>query len=175
VHLETFELLSFVLFGAMSLGALVLQTHFVYLYLSLFILDFLGTLFDLGAMLSIDRSAFAAFFVLLGTFAEHYTTFESVLSVIVIIVLLDWSFLLRKIQDTHILGTSFLVKRLRAYVATAGSTILMSYFFVFVYSEISFFALPFAILIFGVAMVSAFVIFILIIRAFTNSASKGFS
>lgn len=170
LHFETFELWSVLVFAALILGGIVLQSSFAYLYLALLILDLMGTVFDLGALVSIDRSAFAVFFILFGAFAEGFSGFETVLSVIAIIVLLDFSFLLSRIQDTHILASSSLVKRLRAYVPTAGSAILVSYLFIFLYSEVSF-ALPYAILVFGVAMVSTLLLFVTIIKTFKNAAS----
>jgi hypothetical protein len=171
IHLGSYELSSWLLFAAFILVAIVLQPSFLSFYIALLVFDFLLTLFDLGALITIERPFFGLIFVLVGAFAENYTAFESVVSVIAVIVLVDFTFLVRRLHDTNAITYSVLLKRLRAYVPSAGSAILVSYLFIFLYSQLSF-ALPYAIGIFGVATVGAFLLFVKIIRTFKDSAGN---
>ncbi|MHB1907387.1 MAG: hypothetical protein ACYCQJ_00795 [Nitrososphaerales archaeon] len=169
VNFGKYELLSFGIFATLSVVALIFEKDFFEFYALLLITDGVATLLDSSLIVSVDRTLFLFMFIVLGSLSGDFGSLDLVVVTLTFLTLVDLSFLLRRIEDTKVVGDVF-QKRLAAYCYTIIPAFLLTYIVVFLYLQITISSSE-AILVLGMSVVGGFIIVYLLARSFARPQS----
>lgn len=161
-----YNLVSFVLFTLLCVGASVVL-GFWPLFAFLVVLDMLGILSSVDLLVSVDRGFFfiIALFLILLKFPLNI--FSLSIEVLGLVALLDFSYLLRKVDGTGV-DFSVLVKRVKSYAYTMLPAFLLTYILLYLYSFNLQFSLLEAALALGLSTVGIFVSVYAMIKFFLS-------
>ncbi|MGI0086254.1 MAG: hypothetical protein ACREBQ_14335, partial [Nitrososphaerales archaeon] len=140
-------------------------------FLLLVLLDSAATLFSINLLVSLDRSAFAFTFVVLSAAFLSFNIIYLVLEIIVLVALLDFSFLLRKLSDTKF-ERAILNRRLAFYGETLVPSFFLSYAVIYLYSFIPN-SQSFAAPVFAISSVGAIFIILVMVRSLSSPSLLG--
>ena len=169
VSFGKYELLSFGIFATLSIIAFIFEKEFIEFYALLLIADAAATLLDSSLIVSVDRTFFLFMFIVLGSLSGVYGSLDLVTVTLTFLTLVDFSLLLRRMEDTKVVGDIF-QKRLAAYCYTIIPAFLLTYIVVFLYLQITISSSA-AILVLGMSVVGGFIIVYLLARSFANPQS----
>lgn len=130
------EVYSFLLFCGLTLAAILLFRAEYEVFLVIVVLDGLGTLVGVDALVSVDRSAFFFFALIFSVAVADYSLLYLFLEAALFIAALDFSFLLRTTRDTEV-DPSVYRRRLASYAYTIMPAFVLSYSLAFAYSFLS--------------------------------------
>jgi len=129
------EIYSFALIVAsMFVSSLFLLPSYYWLFLALALVDALSTRFRLDGVVATDRMIFAFVLLALSTQVLGFGILDIMVETVLLIGLLDVSFLLRKIKGSG--GWLIVGLRLRSYLYTLVPALLFSFGMVYIYSEL---------------------------------------
>lgn len=121
-----FETLSFLLYSLLCLASLLLLRDFYWVFIILIVVDVVGTLFSNRIITSVGRAFFFFAFVILSGFESSINIFLLVTEIILLITVLDFSFLLAGLGST-IADLSVLTGRAKSYALTVLPAALLTY------------------------------------------------
>lgn len=127
------EVLSFLLFCALSLSAIALFPGSYLFFIGLVAADGFATLANGDTAVAVVRSAFFLALLDLSVLAGPHSILFIFLVMILAIAVLDVSFLLRRLRGT-LVDASVITGRLRSYAYTLLPAFLLSYVLTYAYS-----------------------------------------
>jgi hypothetical protein len=167
------EIYSFALIvGSMFVSSLFLLPSYYWLFLILAFVDALSTRYRQDSLVAIDRMTFAFVLLLLSAQVLGFGILYIMVETVLLIGLLDVSFLMRKIKGSG--GLSIVGLRLRTYLYSLVPALLFSFGMVFIYSELlgaraALTSSPTAVLELGLA---SFALMVLVVVVVHNALSS---
>jgi len=150
------------LFSLATVAASFVLPDFIWFFVLLFVFDSVSTYFDVDFVLIFDRLAYGLVLIVLTATVKSYTGAQLILESLLIIVLLDFSFLLRKIGESQY-SRRIIELRLRSY----AYTLLPAYFVSVLLLQAYFYAsvtVPEAILVFGLSSAGVLAVVYFLVR-----------
>ncbi|MDG6925470.1 MAG: hypothetical protein JRN09_02840 [Nitrososphaerota archaeon] len=135
------DVYSFLLFCLLNLFAFSILPGFFVVFLVLVEVDGLATLANSDLFVSIDRSTFFLALVILSVAQGSYDLFLLFAEIIIVVIALDFSFLLRRVGGT-VVDSSVFRRRLDSYAYTAAPALLLAYLLTAAYSFLTGPSLP---------------------------------
>lgn len=161
------SLISFLLFTSMCLVSLAFlansSTYWVWLFGFLVVMDVLGTLGSAGSVVSADRALFFVIIAIITIAKNPSNVFLLTLEMLGLIALLDFTFLLRKVDGTGV-DRSVFTNRVKSYAYTVLPAFLLTYIFLFVYSQNLVFSLLEAAIVLGMVSVGTLIVVYAVVR-----------
>ncbi len=124
---------SFLLFSALALIAIAFFPRFYAYFVGAVAVDGIATVIGSETIVRTDRSILSVALVVLTVAEGSYNLFFLFLEVVVLIAVLDTSFLLRRLEGT-VVDLSVLGARLRSYAYSLVPALLLSWSLTYVYS-----------------------------------------
>jgi hypothetical protein len=157
------------LFCALSLSAVALFSGYYVVFLVILTVDGLATLANSDRAVDVDRSTFFLALLVLSVAQGPSNLFFLFLEIALVVVALDFSFLLRRIRGT-VVGPNVLRIRLRSYAYTVVPAFLLSYSLTFLSSFVSDVALPDPILLLAASATAALFVIYVVSRFLSSRA-----
>jgi hypothetical protein len=130
------DVYSFLLFCLVNLFASLLLPGFFVVFLVIVEVDGLATLANSDLFVSIDRSTFFLALVIFSIARGSYDLFFLFAEIILVVIALDFTFLLRRVSGT-LTDSSVFRRRLESYAYTAAPAFLMAYLLTVGYALVS--------------------------------------
>ena len=161
--LSLFSLLLFSSLCLVSASLLASNSYWWGLFGFLVVMDLIGMLASAGTVVATDRALLFLTVVIAEIVANPSNVFLLTLVILGLIVALDFSFFLRKIDGTNT-DASVFAMRLKSYAYTVLPASLLTYLLLFVYSQNLGFSLTEAVVVLGLASVGTLIIVYLVVR-----------
>ena len=161
-----FNLASFALFTLLCVGSTVALGRWP-VFAFLVVLDTLGTLASIDIIVSADRGLYFIITLFLILLKFPLNIFSLSIEVIGLVALLDFSYLLRRVDGTAV-DYTVLINRVKSYAYTMLPAFLLTYLLLYLYSFNLQFSLLEAALALGLSTVGIFVSIYAVIRFFLS-------
>jgi Flp pilus assembly protein TadB len=162
-RIGVFYLLSFLLFCAVTVIAVSSFPRVYWLFAAILAIDGAATVFDLGQVVAATRSFFFLATVVASIALFPYDLPLLVFEVLILILLIDASFFLRRLEGTRV-DRSALTAKLRSYVFIFVPALLISYVSVYLYYLVPRLAYSQSLVLLGGASIGAFIVLYLLMR-----------
>lgn len=161
------SLLSTLLFSSLCLISAALlensSTYWWWLFGILIVIDLLGMLASVDSVVSADRALFFVVVAITVVVRNPSDVFLSALTILVLIAVLDFSFLLRNVDGTGV-DMAVFTNRAKSYAYTVLPAFLLTYLLLFVYSQNIVFSLYEAAVVLGLASAGALIVVYAVVR-----------
>ena len=155
--LSLFSLFLFSSLCLVSASFLASNSYWWWLFGFLVAMDLIGMLASAGTVVAADRALLFLTVVIAEIVENPSNVFLLTLVILGLIVALDFSFFLRKIDGTNT-DASVVVMRLKSYAYTVIPAFLLTYLLLFVYSQYLGFSLTEAVVVLGLTSVGTLII-----------------
>lgn len=162
-----FSLFSLLLFSSLCLVSALFLASNNYWWWPLFGvlvgMDLIGMLASVGSVVAIDRSVLFLTVVITEIAENPSDVFLLTLLILGLVVVLDFSFFLRRVDGTN-LDRNVFARRLKSYAYTVLPAALLTYLLLFVYSQYLGFSLTDAVVVLGLSSVGTLIIVYAVVR-----------
>lgn len=158
------SLLSLLLFSSLCLvSAAFLMSSYWWLFGLLVTVDVLGMLTSAEIVVSADRALFFVAVAITAIVMNPSNVFLTMIEILGLIAVLDFSFLLRKVDGTGV-DRSVFAKRLKSYTYTVLPAFLLTYLLLILYSQNLTFSVIEAAIVLGLASAGTLIIVYTVVR-----------
>lgn len=170
-----FSLFSLLLFSSLCLISAAFlansSSYWWWLFGILVVMDVLGMLASAGSVVSADRALFFVVVVITAIVRNPSNVLLLTLEILGLIAMLDFSFLLRRVDGTGV-DRSVFTGRLKSYAYTVFPSFLLTCLLLFVFSQNLQFSLYEAAIVLGLTSVGALIIVYVVVRFILSFYSR---
>ncbi len=133
---DIYEAVSFLIVFVFGIVSSVVLRPIFWLFFVILLMDGLATLGHNDAILAIDRIGFGIIFLVGSLVLLNLTAVFLIFETLAVFVVLDLSFLLRKLAFTAV-EPGLIAKNAKSYVLTIGGSLSVSYMAIYLYQSFS--------------------------------------